>query len=204
MTVSAGDLLRVVAYRDTSLGRLANTFYLQVGGSGGVDNTVALDRVAVWVGSIFDNGRNYIHNSVPNISLQVAKVQWIAGVITETEIVGEVSGIGSTAGIGTNSRVAEGVAVLVTLPTTAPKTRGRKFIGGLDQSAMSTDGSIVSGALAAFAAWAADMIAGYSADGLTYLPFVFRSQTGLPVVLFNAVVRVAAAYQRRRKRGVGI
>jgi hypothetical protein len=106
----------------------------------------------------------------------------------------------------TTDQLPRGVAALVRLWTTDPDVQGKKYIPGLTEGAL-TDGLWGAGNLIDFLAFAADWYLPFTGGttGASWTPGIWSV---VNKVLKLGVDHIAAsgipAYQRRRKRNVGI
>jgi len=106
----------------------------------------------------------------------------------------------------TSDYCARGVAALVRMWTTDPDVQGKKYLPGFVEAAM-TDSLWVAGTLTIMLAFGADWYTPFvgSATGATFTPGIWSVAN---TAFFAAVDHIAAnaipAYQRRRKRNVGI
>ncbi len=203
MTVSTGDILRVVAsllWTDGNVNQ--NVYNCVVTGSGGPwDNSDVIDDAEAWLDNMYAN----------LTTIQVDEIDGNEVIVYKWDTVGQDwDEVGSQAWTYNPTNAAEqlprGSGALVRLWTDDADVQGKKYIGGL------TEGGLVDGlfetqtitALLAFAAdWYLPFVGGVS--GATFTPGVW-SVVGK---LFQAAIDHVAtstipAYQRRRKRTVGI
>lgn len=105
-------------------------------------------------------------------------------------------------GTETGDACPHGVACVVTADTPKPKTRARKFIPGVIETAF-TDSSLNASLVTALVAWAARWLTDKVVTGSAKLVpgVVTKLGTWEPIIL--AAVNAIAGYQRRRKPGVG-
>jgi len=190
MPVSADDIIRItVRFTNVDSGEVANVFYMRMGGTGEITDAACIGAVGSWLGAIYAYGTGFITNDQAVAGYDIVTVEWVAGRIVEVSIVGSALSIGVTWGSGTNNPVPEGAAAVITFPTTVPKTRGRKFLGVLDNSAISSTGELISGAVSAFGNWAAGVLADLVVSGLVGSAGVIKTIDGTFVPFSSAVVR---------------
>lgn len=203
MTVTAGDILRVVASALWTDGNInQNVFNADVTGGGGpwADEDIVADALA-WVDNMYANATNSTSDELDGNEVTVYKYD--AGDDDWDEV-------GSDAWVWNPTQATDelprGVAKLIRLWTTDPDVQGKKYLPGLTEAA-TVEGLITGADLVLMLAFAADW----------YLPFV-GGTTGANwtpgiwsvahTAFFAGVDHVAAsgiaAYQRRRKRNVGI
>lgn len=122
--------------------------------------------------------------------------------LTEDQNLGEYAWPSLTDGTATGEGLPTGVAGLVTFPTLAPKTRGRKFIAGISET-FQADGVLVGTVLTNLLAFGADLlgvqVGGFGTTGL----WGVVNALGTFFALQEALSTNVPAYQRRRKQGVG-
>jgi len=109
-------------------------------------------------------------------------------------------------GINTNGEMARGVAALINLKSTDPDVSGKKYIGGF------TEGDLVDGL------WATTLVADLidfaldwktpftgTVSGATWTPGIWSpTDTVFKAAGSTIIIPNIPAYQRRRKRGIGI
>jgi hypothetical protein len=95
-----------------------------------------------------------------------------------------------------------GVAGLITLPTSHPRTFGRLFLPGMSTD-QQEDNNINATDLAKLALAAAEIIASW-APGTATAIYVLLSKGGVVRGALEALAKSLLAYQRRRKPGVGV
>jgi len=203
MSVADGDILRVVAaflWTDGNVNQ--NVFNCEVSGGGGpYDDEDMIDDVTDWMDDVFSDVENEQSDELQGNTITVYKWDTVGQDWDE---------VGSGTWTHTPSAVSEqlprGTAGLVRLWTEDPDVQGRKFIPGLTEGSL--EDGLYTGALLAKmmlfgAAWQ-DPIVG-ALTGVTITPGIWS----VALSLFRAaVIHFAAsaipAYQRRRKRTVGI
>jgi hypothetical protein len=203
MTLTTGDVLRVVAsllWTDGNVNQ--NVFNCVLGGSGSPwDDQDILDDSEDWLDNMYGNLTNNLSDYILGNEVVVYKYDTI------NEDWDEV-GANSWSWIGSASfdELPRGVAGLLRLWTEDPDVQGKKYIPGLTETA-TTDGLFGSGTIVNLLAFAADWYAPFvgTASGADFTPGVWSVVQSL---LIPAVDHIATstipAYQRRRKRNVGI
>jgi len=202
MTVATGDILRVTATLVWTDGNInQNVFNAVVSGGGGpwADADIVADALA-WVNNMFANFTTLLSDEIDGSQIQVYK--WDSVGLDWDEV-------GSNAWTYNPNSVGEqlprGVAALVTAQTTNPDVQGKKYLGGTTEGNV-LDGLYNSTMLVAMLAFAADWITGFTGgtSGASWQPGVWSPTDQ---VLYNLVTsftaNAIAAYQRRRKRGIG-
>lgn len=123
--------------------------------------------------------------------------------VSDETFIGEGTWPTFTAGGSSGQFLPLGVAGLITLPTSQPKVRGRKFFAGFTEGDI-TDGvwdSSLTNALVDAGAILVDPFAGFESGE----PWAFGvvNQSGVFKDFISFGVSNIPAYQRRRKQGVG-
>lgn len=203
MTVATGDILRVVASMLWTDGNVnQNVFNIKpTGGGGPWDDADVIDDCEDWLDDMYANLTSFCSDELDGNEILVYKYDAVGDDWDE---------VGSQAW-GWNPTVASdqlprGVAGLVRLWSEDPDVQGKKYIPGLGEST-ATDGLFTGAAITALLAFAADWYLPFvgATTGATFTPGIW-SVVG--TVFKAAVDHIAAstipAYQRRRKRNVGI
>lgn len=106
-------------------------------------------------------------------------------------------------GTGVGDMAPHGVAGLVSYPTPYPKTRGKTYLPGFGDTAFT--GSVLSaGSKTLVEAYADEYLTAMEpGGGYIFVPVLLSYKSGTSVLLTSRVVGTYAAYQRRRRPGVG-
>jgi hypothetical protein len=203
MSVGDGEILRVVAsllWDDGGINQ--NVFNCVVtGGSPPYDDQDIVDDMEDWLDDMYGNLTATITDNLDGNEVIVYKYDHIDDDWDE---------VGSQAFTWNPTTVLEylprGVAGLVRLWTTDPDVQGRKYIGGLTEGAI-VDGLLQAGTLTALLNFAADWYAPTvgAASGATITPGIWSvAGTVFKLAVDHVAASAIPAYQRRRKRNVGI
>ena len=203
MSVAADSILRVVAsYLWTDGNINQNVFNAKLSGAGSPwDEQDILDDAEDWLDNMLANLTTIMCDEIDGNEVIVYKYDAVGDDWDE---------VGSNAWSFNPSQASEqlprGVAGLVRLWTEDPDVQGKKYIPGITEASLE-EGLWVSALITALLAFAADWYAPFTgaASGATFTPGVW-SVVG---TLFQAAIDHVAtstipAYQRRRKRNVGI
>lgn len=203
MTVSTGDILRVVAtYLWTDGNVMQNVFNAVVTGGGGPwDDEDIVDDAAAWVTAMFNNLTTYVSDEVDGSQVIAYKYDAIDDDWDE---------VASENWVWDPTQVAEqlprAAGPLLNLRTTDPDVNGKKYLGGWTENSL-TDGLWSAGALTGLILFGSDWLTAFvgSISGATWTPGVW-SPTGTVFKAASDVIIIPTmpAYQRRRKRGIGI
>jgi hypothetical protein len=203
VTVVDTDILRVVASMLWTDGNVnQNVFNCRVsGGAGPYDDQDVADDMEDWLDNLYLNLTAFCSDQLDGNEVIIYKFDTSEGDWDE------VSSQGWTWDPAVASdQLPRGVAGLVRMWTTNADVQGKKYLAGLVES-NATDGLFIAAALVAFLAFAADWYTPFvgSATGATFTPGIWSVAKTL---FFAGVDHIAAsaipAYQRRRKRNVGI
>lgn len=203
MTVSTGTILRVVAsflWTDGNINQ--NVFNAIVSGGGGpwdVQDIVA--DAEAWLDNMYANFTATMSDEIDGN--EVIVYEYDAGDDDWDEVA-------SDAWVFNPTQVADelprGVAGLVRLWTTDADVQGKKYIPGLTEGSIG-DGLILGAVLTNLLAFAADWYTPFvgGTTGATWTPGIWSvANTEFFPGVDHVAASAIAAYQRRRKRNVGI
>lgn len=203
MTITAGDILRVVAiYAWTDGNIMQNVFNAVVTGGGSPWDDVDIVGDALdWLDTMYATISVDISDAVDGAEVRVYKYDAIDD---DWDEVGSDDWTWNPS--NGSDRTPTGVAALINCKTTDPDVNGKKYIGGY------TEGSPVNGiwdttTLTRLALWGAEWVQGFTGavSGASWAPGVWSPTSTLFVAMSGAVlIPTIPAYQRRRKVGVGI
>lgn len=203
MTVTTGDILRIVASMLWTDGNVnQNVFNALVSGGGSPwDDQDIVDDAEAWLDNMYANITTDTSDELDGNEVIVYKYDPVG---QDWDEVGSQSWTWNPSQV--TDQLPRGVAGLVRLWSVDPDIQGKKYIPGLTEGSIA-DGLIVAGPLTNLLALAADWFNPFTGgtSGATWTPGIW-SVVG--AVFKAAVDHVAAsaipAYQRRRKRNVGI
>lgn len=203
MTISTGTILRVVAtllWTDGSV--MQNVFNAVITGGGGPwDDNDVVDDALDWLELMYANMVARVSDDCDGSTVFVYEYD---GVDDDWDEVGSANWVFNPT--GANEQLPRGNAALINARTVDPDVSGKKYVGGLTEEA-SSDGLIGAATLASLALFAADWGAEFvgATSGATFTPGVWSPKN---IELFEMteeyLLPAIFAYQRRRKRGVGI
>jgi len=203
MAVVDTDVLRVVASMLWTDGNVAQNVFncIVSGGVGPYDDQDIADDMEDWLDNMYANVTSSTSDALDGNELIVYKYD------SGDDDWDEVSSQAWTWNPSISSDYfPRGVAALVRLWTTDPDVQGKKYLPGFGEST-ATDGLFVAGTLTAMLAFAADWYTPFvgAASGATFTPGIWSVVNTLFVAGVDHVAANAIpAYQRRRKRNVGI
>lgn len=203
MTVVAGDILRIVAsflWTDGNINQ--NVFNAVVTGGGSPwPDTDIVDDAEAWLDNMYANLTTSMSDEIDGNEVIVYK--WDS-VDQDWDEVGSQSWTFNPTQV--TDQMPRGVAALVRLWTVDPDVQGKKYIPGLTEGDF-LDGLISSTILTAMLAFAADWYLPFTGgvSGASWAPGIWSVvgsvfKAGVDHIAANAI----PAYQRRRKRNVGI
>lgn len=203
MSVVAGDILRMVVTNLWTDGNvMQNVFNAVVTGAGSPwdDDDIVLDAES-WAEDLYYNLTTFISNYLDGSQVQVYRYD---SVDDDWDEVGSHSFFWNP----TNSQhqLPRGVAALINLKTTDPDVSGKKYVGGFAEDSVA-DGLWGAAPLAALLSFAVDWYAGFvgTDSGADWTPGVWSTKnTVFKAAGTTTIIPAIPAYQRRRKRGVGI
>lgn len=203
MTVPTGTILRVVAQMLWTDGEIMqNVFNAVLSGGGGpwTDEDI-VDDAEAWLDNMYANITTYVVDTLDGNQVFVYKYD---AVDDDWDEVGSDAFTWDPASAG--DELPRGVAGLVNLQTEDPDVQGKKYIGGFSETSIIgglLQASVVTAILAFGADWALPFVGGTS--GATWTPGVWSIVgTELVPAIDTITGHTIMAYQRRRKRNVGV
>lgn len=203
MSVTDGTILRMVVSILWTDGNIMQNVYNAVvtgGGSPWDAEDIVLDAIS-WAEDLYFNLTAYISDECDGSQVQVYEYDAIDD---DWDEVGSGPFVWNPT--GSDSQMARGVAALVNLKTTDPDVSGKKYVGGMVANAAS-EGLWGAGTITALASYAVDWYAGFvgTDSGATWTPGIWSvAHTVFKTAIAQVVIPTIPAYQRRRKRGIGI
>jgi hypothetical protein len=203
MTVITGDVLRVVASMLWDDGNVNQNIFNAVlsGGGGPWTDTDIADDAEAWLDNMYANLVTFLSEDLAGNEVIVYKYDTVGNDWDEVQ-----SQAWTFAPESVDHYLPRGVAALVRLWTIDPDVQGKKYIPGTVE-ASNIDGLYESGFLTALLAFAADWYTPFTGGttGATWTPGIWSVllsvfKAGIDHVAVSAI----PAYQRRRKRNVGI
>lgn len=203
MSLSVGDILKVVAVLSFDDGNiLQNVFGLVIGGTGGpYDEADVIDDMVTYVYDILSLLGG---GMVDDISGSEVRVYEYDSVDDDFDEVG--SDALSFNPTNTAHALPRGVAALVNAKTTDPDVNGKKYFGGLAED-MHGDGTWEGTMLTSLANAAAEWVTPFTGavSAADFVPGIWSpTRSNFYAASGTVLIPVIAAYQRRRKQGVGI
>lgn len=196
MSVAPNNVIRVTFnQRDAGGNLIQNVFHMRNDSGLTLDNATVLDDMHDWLSNMILQLDDIQVDSFDYESCRVYNV-------TTDEPVGEIGFAGPPHGTLADDPMPSGVAALVTLDTGHKRALGKKFFGGLAETA-TTGGSFNGAFLADMAGVLAYLLGVQSVNTHDYMPGSWRDVVNTFYPFISAVARAIPAYQRRRKTGVG-
>ncbi len=201
MAIQLGDIFRITAtllLADSNL--MQNVFYTQLDSGTIPTNNAVVAAMRTWVDDMYTIMEDHMKTTVSLDEVQVSK--WIPGSPGTWDDIG--SDAGTFAGLAVGELLPDGVALVMRAVTDAVKVVGRKYLGGLVESAVNNtawEANVIVDALLFVISW-------YEGPVPTVREFisgVFSTvlQDFVPFEA-NGIVSSIPGYQRRRKPGVGM
>lgn len=203
MSLADGTILRIVASFLWSDGNVnQNVFNCKLSGAGAPwDELDVVDDAEDWLDNMYANLTTFMSDEIDGNEVLVYKYDAVGD---DWDEVGSQSWTFNPTAAG--DQLPRGVAGLTRLWTIDPDVQGKKYLPAMNEGVVA-DGLFSAATLVAFLAFAADWYLPFAgtASGATFTPGIW-SVVG--TVFKAAVDHIAAnaipAYQRRRKRNVGI
>lgn len=203
MSVTVGHVLKVVAILSWLDGDIAqNVFSAVIGGTGGPydDGDIVEDAVA-WVTAMFANLATSLSDEIDGAEVVVYKYDTIDEDFDE---------VGSDAWVHNFTNTAEqlprGNALLINAKTLDPDVNGKKYVPGITEDGV-LDGLVGAAIVTALGNYADDWVTPFAGatSGASWVPGIWSPKNLNFFAASGAVIiPTIVAYQRRRKRGVGI
>lgn len=203
MSVAENSILRVVASMLWTDGNVnQNVFNCKVSGATPpYDDSDVADDLEDWLDTMYANLTANISNEIDGNSVTVYK--WDTGGQDWDEVQSQ-SWTWNPSSVG--EQLPRGVAGLINLWTEDPDVQGKKFIPGTTEANI-VDGLFTGGMITAMLGFAEDWLAPFvgATTGATFSPGIW-SVVGLllELAIDHYSTSTIPAYQRRRKRNVGI
>lgn len=203
MSIVSGDIIRVVAsllWTDGNVNQNVYNAVLTGGGSPWADTDVTDDAEA-WLDNLYANFTTFMSDEIDGNEVIVYKYDAIDD---DWDEVSSQSWTFNPSNV--SEQLPRGVAGLVRLWTSDPDVQGKKYVPGLCEGNL-MDGlfgsSIVTALLAFGADWYLPFVGGVS--GATWTPGIWSvAGTVFKAAVDHYATSTIPAYQRRRKRNVGI
>jgi hypothetical protein len=203
MSVVAGDILKLVvslAWTDGAI--MQNVYNAVVTGAGSpFDDEDIVDDAGDWATAMYDNLDANISDNLEGSQVQVYVYDAIDD---DWDEVGSQSW--TFAGVGVADQLPRANAALVIMKTTDPDVSGKKYIPGATTGAVD-NGQLSVGFVANLVSYAVDWLSDFvgTTSGATWTPGVWSVvDTVFKAAASTAIINTIVAYQRRRKRGIGI
>ena len=203
MSISVGDVLKVVAIMSTLDGNIfENVFSAVISGSGGpFDDDDIVDDAVDWLDQMYANITDRVSNLVDGSE---ARIYVYDPVDEDYDEVGSGAwGWNPTSAI---EPAAWGVAGLINAKTTDPDVSGKKYVPGLHQQNI-VDALFISAWVTALGNFAADWVTPFTGatSGADWVPGVWSpTRSNFYAASGTVLIPTIPSYQRRRKQGVGI
>lgn len=203
MTIPTGTILRIVASALWTDGNVnQNIFNAVVSGAGGPwTDTDIVDDAEAWLDNMYANITNSQSDEIDGNEVIVYKWDTVG---QDWDEVGSQSWTWDPISVG--DQLPRGVAPLVRLWSEDPDVQGKKYVFG-SVVGNTTDGLFVAGFLTNLLAFAADWYLPFAGgtSGASWTPGIWSVvgkvfKAGVDHIAASAI----PAYQRRRKRNVGI
>lgn len=203
MSITDGEILRIVAsllWTDGNVNQNVFNAVVTGGGSPWTDQDI-LDDAEDWLDNMYANLVASQCDQIDGNSVIVYKYDALDD--DWDEVGSNVWTYNPTVGA---EQLPRGVAALVRLWTSDPDVQGKKYISGLTEGSI-TDGLLTAGVIVNLLAFAADWYTPFvgATSGATFTPGIWSVVgTVFKAGVDHIATSTIPAYQRRRKRNVGI
>lgn len=203
MTLTTGDIVKIVAtilWDDGNV--MQNVFNAVLTGAGGPwAEADVIDDAGSWLTAMYTNITTLVSDTTQGSSVEGYVYDPIDDDWDEFD-----TDNWTWAPTNATGELPRGAAALLNGKTTDPDVSGKKYIGGMAEGALG-DGLWSAGTISDLVDWGADWLIPFvgTASGADWTPGIW-SPTRTVFLPSNlvAVIPTIPAYQRRRKRGVGI
>lgn len=211
MGVAISNVLKVTAaFKFDADVTILNTFHFQwSSGVGPWDVTDFVTGVTTWLGDIYGQLASQISASVVPDTLKVDRVSWDVGEAKEVideNLYYSTWDLGALNPAGTGETLPLQDSTCITLRTTRPKSRGRKFLPPMVESASSDGGDLAAAMLPGLALAITAAIADFTdGAGITWSPGVL-SPYGISSYFLDFMSGTFSPQfctRRSRRKGVG-
>lgn len=163
MAVSLHDIVKLTSTLSWNAAiDIVNVWFLkQVVHTGDPTNDQVRLALETWVNSVFDNLKTYISGGADPVSLKGDLVHYDPGtakIVTDENLFLDAWDMSTAIPTGAGETLPTQIAAVVTLRTERPKTRGRKFLGPMVETASGDGGALIGALQTALAAAAVDIM----------------------------------------------
>lgn len=203
MSITDGEILRIVASMLWGDGNINQNVFNAVitGGSPPYDEDDVIDDLSDWLDTMYANVVGQTSNNLDGNEIIVYKYDAIDD---DWDEVGSQAWVWTPTGSG--DYLPRAVAALVRLWTSDPDVQGKKYLPALTEAVLDS-GLWSAGAITNLLLFAADWAGPFvgAASGGTITPGVWSvAQTVFKLASSHVATSTIPAYQRRRKRNIGI
>lgn len=194
--VDPGDVVRLTAKMLVAGEDIVNVYWFRHDGSTDVLDTIVHEFLAIHVDVAMNNLVAYLTSSLAFTTIETFNV-------TKDLPMVEAPWPSQTGGANASDRFPSQVAALVTFPTAAARSLGKKYLGVFGEDTNDNFGqpsSVLQGALADYVV---DILTAISIVGENFVIGHYRTATGVFIDWVSGIVETVWATQRRRKKGSG-
>lgn len=194
--VEPGDIVLIRAKQLMASEKVMNTYYVRHSGGTAVSFNTYHSACLNWMQGAYDLINNLLHEDWASDTISTYN-------ITQDLPMLESDWLSSLTGEGTTDSLPLQNAALVTFPTDAKRSLGKKFIVGIAEAMSGGGGTLTSTFITALQGFAADILAGHTQGDAEVQSGNWRVLTENFVPYVGAIVEALISSQRRRKPGVG-
>lgn len=204
-----GEYVRAVARHLLYNQSIVNTYYFQVA-LGNCTETEAMDAILGWLSNLYLTLQNRLKSALQHADVSFSVVNFDQnGKVVTVRPLGVKTWSPGWSYQNTSDAAPLGVCALVSFRTAGLRAVAKKFIGGVVEEQLQSDGtwsSTMLSSLAAFAAYILNPLNDPQAGTAVLQPGIWSKRAAAFQILAlvgGALIRAIPAYQRRRKPGVG-
>jgi hypothetical protein len=206
--ISPGDIMRIVVkFSHPYTSQIQNVFHVRADGTETVDDSVVAAGIQDFLGAFYGELEAYLSSAMSLIEWSADRVEFL---IDHWEAVEKIlTGVATITGFTPTAAgevLPPGVAGLILARTDVPRHVGRKFVAPFTETANDSDGEASATVTAALAAAGGAFFDEYALSGydLSLYPVILDVNQNIYRYVDSVVAKAAWAYQRRRKRYVGL
>jgi len=208
MTVSAGSLVRcVIKLANANGSQIQNVYDFIMAGTGNADDADVVTGVKNFLEKAYEAVDTFISNDISFTEGLVTLLSFVVDHWESVQALGSFTSIPNIVFDNGNANLPPAAAALIRLRTGVPKHEGRKYIGGLTVDDLDDDGTRTDAFGNALVSMASQLLSGDEAipdSTMTAQYVVLDANQQIHRYPENAIIPNEIAYQRRRKKYLGV
>lgn len=194
--IDTNDVVMIRAKQLLGGQKIMNVYYVRQVGANSVSLSDFHTQACNWLQGAYDIINNLLSDEWETDTIQTYDV-------TDDVPMYETAWPTPLSGEGVSDSLPYQNAALVTFPTEAKRSLGKKFVAGLHEGISDGAGALTSAMTAALVSFAADILAGHTSGDIDFEVGNYRSLVSQFIPYVSAIVETLISSQRRRKPGVG-